>query len=696
MKIMLLQKVGFAGLLLSLSALSQAFYVYPARSVLGLDDSCRQQDKSSAIDCLFSEAVVAPEYREELRALLLTQVKAAFPNYITDNITAKTRNQTWVVSTEVVRASRYTVAKGSTVDIFLPITVSLKITNILSGEVLFSRSHTEIQPTSFLAADLEEDQTKEAIRQQYQKLLKSSLESVIQQAGKSFQPTQIATKVQKVWKGYLILDKGLDAGIGNNDELVQTDGASIRVIHAEANYSVAIPILGKDIRKETVFQKIATSTRNAVRKPKALLADIAVPTGASVNLVEQLFTDNLGEAAFSLIPVNARFSQLSQAISQETDLSQDNIAGLDTGKSENGNFRPLPELFLRVSVAEPLVYSIASATGGIQHRIVESRVYGDMLDNTGRVVFATQAKDHIEENIPVGSGFDTESRIEVTTKNALLDLAKQFTTNVKFNRFSLKVDSTKDDTFEVLDANGQLQTGASIKVFRQVKADDIDALIPLWEARVEQRNGDAALARLLLPINSVSEQTLKPKSSDIVLLDSASQGGAGGFVFCKDSPNTVDDIKEFGNIPQQVYYYVAANSPSPIYAGMASYVGQLPISDAITNLTKNAGFRDTVKPKFFYPIDQTCLFTHYKIQVTEKSCTEPKMVDPVCQLKVMAGVAIKKKDAQGVVLDTAGLSQNILINTVLSSQEAHIVRDNAQERVNQLLKSILSNQLFKR
>ena len=198
---MLLQKVGFAGLLLSLSALSQAFYVYPARSVLGLDDSCRQQDQSSAIDCLFSEAVNAPEYREELRALLLTQVKAAFPNYITDNITAKTRNQTWVVSTEVVRASRYTVAKGSTVDIFLPITVSLKITNILSGEVLFSRSHTEIQPTSFLAADLEEDQTKEAIRQQYQKLLKSSLENVIQQASKSFQPTQIATKVQKVWKG---------------------------------------------------------------------------------------------------------------------------------------------------------------------------------------------------------------------------------------------------------------------------------------------------------------------------------------------------------------------------------------------------------------------------------------------------------------------------------------------------------------
>ncbi len=47
------------------------------------------------------------------------------------------------------------VNKGSTVDIFLPLTVSLKLTNILSGEVLFTRSHTEIQPASFLAADLE-------------------------------------------------------------------------------------------------------------------------------------------------------------------------------------------------------------------------------------------------------------------------------------------------------------------------------------------------------------------------------------------------------------------------------------------------------------------------------------------------------------------------------------------------------------
>ena len=675
---------------------SQAFYLYPARSVFGLDDVCRQEDKSSAIDCLFKEAVSTPEYREQLRTLLLSSVQSAFPAYVSDNITAKTRNQTWVVSAEVVRASRYMVNKGATTDIFLPLTVSLKFTNILSGEVLFSRSHTEIQPASFLAADLESDATKEVLRKHYQELLKTSLENVIKEASQHFQPAQITTTVQKVWKGYVILDKGLDAGIGNNDELVQGDGSSIRVIHAEANYAVAILILGKDIHKDAVFEKIATSTRNAVRKPKALLADIHVPAGYSKNLLEQLFSDNLGDAAFTLIPINARFSQLSQAISQETELSQDHIAGLDSGKSANGNFRPLPELFLRISVAEPLVYSITSSTGEVQHRVVESRVYGDMLDNTGRVVFATQAKDRIEENIPSGIGFDTEQRIEATTKNALLELAKQFTGKVKFNRFSLKVDNTQDDTFEVIDSSGQLQIGAAIKVFRQVKADDVDALIPLWEARVEQRKGDIAIARLLLPINSIPEQTLKPKSNDLVLLDSASQGGSGGLAFCKDNPNTVDDLNRWGNIPQQVYYYIAANSPSPIYAGMTSYVGQLSLTDAITTLTKNTGFRNTVSPKFFYPSDKACLFTHYKVQITEKTCTDTQVIDPICQLKVMIGVAIKKKDAQGVVLDTAGLSQNISINTVLSSQEFSIIRDSSEKQMEPLLKGIISNPLFKR
>lgn len=692
---MLRIKALVTGLLMAISSWSQAFYVYPARSVFGLDDSCRQQDKNSAIDCLFHEAVKSPEYREELRALLLAQVTAAFPSYITDNITSKTRNQTWVVSTEVVRASRYTVTKASTVEVFLPITVSLKITNILSGEVLFSRSHTEIQPTSFLAADLEAEQTKEVIRQQYQKLLKSSLEGVIRQASQSFQPAQISTKVQKVWKGYLILDKGLDAGIGNNDELIQSEGSSIRVIHAEANYAVAIPILGKDIRKEMVFEKIATSTRNAVRKPKALLADVSVPTGASANLVEQLFSDNLGEAAFSLIPVNARFSQLSQAISQETDLSQDSIAGLDTGKSANSNFRPLPELFLRISVAEPLVYSIASATGDTLHRVVESRVYGDMLDNTGRVVFATQAKDRIEEKIPKGIGFDNESRVEVVTKNALLDLAKQFSSNIKFNRFSLKVNDTKEDTFDVLDASGQLQTGAAIKVFRQVQADDIDALIPLWEARVEQRNGDVAVARLLLPINSVPEQTLKPKSNDIVLLDSASQGGSGGMAFCKENPNTPSSALNAGSIPEQVYFAVAGRSAKPIYAGFSSYTGQKSLADAVAKLTTNTGFRNTVNPIFYYPQGVGCFFTHYQASILDDSCTVQTETTR-CDLKVNLTLVVRQLDGQGNKIATAGLSEEFPIHKVDSQVRDAVLRQEFQQRTDKLLSDILKKPLFQR
>ncbi len=668
---------------------SQAFSIYPSQNILGLNDSCQQQQGDSALDCLFTEAIDTEEYKQDLRDTFKNLSKQVFPSYIVDNITSKTRNQTWVLSAEVVRASRYNVNKGTTSEVFLPITVSLKLTNIMTGEVLFSRNYTEIQPTSFLTAELNNDTTKQALKTHYQTLLKSSIEGVLKEAAQAFQPSRISSQVQKNWKGYIILDKGLESGIGNNDELVDTTGNStVRVIHSEPEYAVAVPILANEIRKDMIFEKIATSTRNAVRKPKALLADVSISKGLSASLVEQLFSDNLGEASFSLLPINSRFTQLSQSISQETDLSQEHIAALDVAKSSNSNFRPLPDLFLRVSVAEPLIYSLPSVTGDVQHRVVESRVYGDLLDNTGRVIFAAQAKDRIEENIPKGIGFDTNARTEVATKNALLDLAKQFSTQVKFNRFSLKVDDVNQDILEVIDNDGQLQIGAAIKVFRKINVEGMDVLVPLWEARVEQRGTNKAIARLLLPISATSDQTLKPKSNDIVLLDSATQGGASGVAFCKDNPNTVDDIK-FGNIPQQAYYFVASKSKVPVYGAMTSYIGQNSLAESVQKITQNTGFRAAVKPQFFYPSDQACLFTHYKIMVTNKdNCNAFQESDSICQLKVMTGIAIKKKGIQGEVVESLGLSQNSDIKDVLSSQEAAIIKDKAQLNVESLLKQI--------
>lgn len=668
---------------------SQAFQIYPSQNILGLNDPCQQQQADSALDCLFTEAVGSEEYKQDLRDTFKNVSKQVFPSYIVDNITSKTRNQTWVLSAEVVRASRYNVNKGTTSEVFLPITVSLKLTNIMTGEVLFSRNYTEIQPASFLTVDIDSEITKQTLKSHYQALLKSSIEGLLKEAGQTFQPSRITSQVQKNWKGYIILDKGLESGIGNNDELVDTTGSStIRIIHSEPEYAVAVPILANEIRKDMIFEKVATSTKNAVRKPKALLADISTSNGISASLVEQLFSDNLGEAAFSLLPINPRFTQLSQSISQETDLSQEHIAALDVAKSSNSNFRPLPDLFLRVSVAEPLTYSLPSATGDVQHRVVESRVYGDLLDNTGRVIFATQAKDRIEENIPKGIGFDTNARIEVATKNALLDLAKQFSTQVKFNRFSLKVDDINEDTLDIVDNDGQLQIGAAIKVFRKINVDGIEVLVPLWEARVEKRSENKAIARLLLPISASSEQTLKPKSNDIVLLDSATQGGASGIAFCKDNPNTVDNIK-FGNIPQQTYYFVASKSKIPVYGAMTSYIGQNSLAESVQKITQNTGFRSAIKPQFFYPSEQACLFTHYKILITNKeNCNVFQDNDATCHLKIMTGIAIKKKSSQGDVLESVGLSQNSDIKDVLSSQESAIIKDKAQFSIDSLLKQI--------
>ncbi|HMV61149.1 MAG TPA: hypothetical protein PKC07_08080, partial [Agitococcus sp.] len=152
--------------------------------------------------------------------------------------------------------------------------------------------------------------------------------------------------------------------------------------------------------------------------------------------------------------------------------------------------------------------------------------------------------------------------------------------------------------------------------------------------------------------------------------------------------NTVDNIK-FGNIPQQTYYFVASKSKIPVYGAMTSYIGQNSLAESVQKITQNTGFRSAIKPQFFYPSEQACLFTHYKILITNKeNCNVFQDNDATCQLKIMTGIAIKKKSSQGDVLESVGLSQNSDIKDVLSSQESAIIKDKAQFSIDSLLKQI--------
>lgn len=313
--------------------------IYPSKGVFGLEQGCRTDPSryevnGSSIVCDFSQAIDNEVIRKQAEQLFVQGLRQGFGDQVVDTISQKTKNRTYIASLEVLRASEYVVKKDSTAEIFLPVTLSLKLTNVLSGEVIYSDSATLSQPIQVLTTEIDSPTTKTAIKQKFQSTLLTLTRQVTEELKSKLKISETETQVVDRWKSYLVLDKGFKQGVAAQDELSSIDGDLIRVVHADSDYAVAVPILMQGRSKR--FSKVSTNTRQAMNKPRALVVDVLTYQGESKDLIEQIFSDAVGEqASFTLTPVNRRYSAMAQSISEQTALAQ----------SEDINQRELPEFY---------------------------------------------------------------------------------------------------------------------------------------------------------------------------------------------------------------------------------------------------------------------------------------------------------------------------------------------------------------
>ena len=160
--------------------------IYPLKGIFGLEQGCRTdpskyEANGSSIVCDFSQAIDNDVIRKQAEQLFVQGLKQSFGEKIVDTISQKTKNRTYVASLEVLRASEYIVKKDSTAEIFLPVTLSLKLTNVLSGEVIYSDSVTLSQPIQVLTTEIDSTATKTAIRQKFQSTLLMLTQQVTQE-----------------------------------------------------------------------------------------------------------------------------------------------------------------------------------------------------------------------------------------------------------------------------------------------------------------------------------------------------------------------------------------------------------------------------------------------------------------------------------------------------------------------------------
>ncbi|MGE8557039.1 MAG: hypothetical protein ACN6NU_01005 [Acinetobacter sp.] len=585
--------------------------IYPSKGIFGLEQGCRAdpnkyEANGTSIVCDFSQAIDNDVIRKQAEQLFVQGLKQSLGEQIVDSISQKTKHRTYVASLDVLRASEYIVKKDSTTEIFLPVTLSLKLTNVLSGEVIYSDGATLSQPIQVLSSDIQSAATKAAIKQKFQSTLLSLTQQLTQDLKTKLQVIEIDTQVIDQWKSYLVLDKGFKQGIAIQDELSSAEGDLIRVVHADSDYAVAIPVMMQGNSKR--FSKVSTNTRQAMNKPKALMVDVLTYQAESKDLIEQIFSDAIGEqAAFTLTPVNHRYSAMAQSISEQTALAQ----------SADINQRELPEFFIRINVIPVIAYQqrIGKMT---QQQIFHSEVFAEMIDRSGRVIYSAHATDEIKDVISEGMGFSLEARKEVVLKNALLKLGQQFQKGIQFTRSDLKVSGSSGQSITIDDAGERLSSGMKVHVYHSDKAAGRNILIPTWEATILERQGRKVTAQLDFPVSS--NDRLPVRSGDSILLESSAPVGDSkqARVLCPGlHTEQVGEIPFYGFGPL-LYSAFTSQSKRPFYATGAGFKGQTLLKDAVVRMTENAGFKKNMDVNFFLPKDE-CLQPVFKIEVKESS-----------------------------------------------------------------------------
>jgi hypothetical protein len=561
-----------------------------------------------------------------------------FPATVISTITPQNKYRTYVVSMQITRADQYSVNKpDGNVDIYLPLAVNVYFTNILTGEVLYSVTRTRYSNLTATKADYASGQLKPRLEQAYRDNLKQLTSAVLEQAHSEFKPLQISATVTDTWKGYYILNKGVDAGIATGNELVTASGAGLKIIQSGKSYAVGIPTLGA-IHKGDELSFFSTATAGDVQKPRVLILDADTPSDFPGGYAATQFTQSLGsQASFTIVPVNPTFQAVLTDLSTNQGLQQEEVI----------QHRQLPNYFLRMKVLPPILYELPSNHEFAKARVFRSVAFAELVDGAGRVVYASQTEERLLDNtIDGGMAFDLKDRNKVLYANLISNLSKQFVKDVKFSSIELPLSQASAQEVSVKDPVGLLTPGASIRIYH--KLSDVSGVhesvaVPIWEAAVGAKQGTDVSASLIVPTGDAAYAVSVDAKKDLVLLEGNGSGSTSNLAY-----TLCDSVKDIGTLHlpalnDVAYFALGSSFKLPYYTGhYAVGAKHQALPDALADYA-NVGF---AKPVVVASTTTAqCIQPLIKISETSRTCKG----DGFCELKlqVVAGIQAVRGDAVG-------------------------------------------------
>lgn len=316
---------------------------------------------------------------------------------------------TLAVSLRLTRAALHTVAKpGGAVDAYAPITLTLDITNPATGEVVFTRTRSDVAEGVQAAGTVETE-----VARQFQAHLSNAMQKLVAESAAAFRPYAQTAKVvgsvmlAKGETGYVV-DKGRNAGLRSGDG-INGDG---KVIYAGPDYAVIEAQLS-EYRTGQVLSRMATAPVETLARPSVLTVVEGAPEGYSSQWLGQILEDALGSgSALAPVPVNAAFSGLRT------------MALGDAGASFDPDARSLPDYVASVRTVLLDSFSRPSEIPGVVVDHHEAFAFVTLVDASGRAIGTWQGHNMIEDKVSLGIRLSAAQRHDAVLRNALEDAAK--------------------------------------------------------------------------------------------------------------------------------------------------------------------------------------------------------------------------------------------------------------------------------
>jgi hypothetical protein len=584
--------------ILAPSAILAAPAVYPVKGVFGFDAPALP-DKAPA----FAQWV-ASQGSDKLEKEFDTKFRKQFGGLAADDVTDINKHEVLVASLHLVRASQYVVPKMAFYEVHMPITLSIVITNPSTGEAIYSFTKTSYAATRVASLNANPQEQQQLIKDTAKNYI-TLTESLIKDAKAGYNPQKIEIAVVDTWKSLYILDKGSKFGIARDDSIVDAVGNELVVKHVAENYSVAISLLGSVDRSKKFFKYAIASTANQFNKPRVLTMREGWKNPV-LSDISYFFDSELSkESAFTLLPVNEYFRKLLERLATDT----------YAGKFETTEQRIMPDYLIKFSASPPRHYSIKEQ-GKFSINVYEQYILGELIDRQGRIIFSAVGSNRIEDKNVAGMVFDKNARLEVLLKNAVVNLAEQFSNSIRFSHFELPVTRVSGKQIEINDTSKELRLGQEVTLYRKIgKINGIksEVVVPLWQANViEARNGKVLLD-LILPL---ADKGTGISDNDLVIIDAitaattADQSSTSATYCTGVSPKLGNlEIEDFSVISRAYGYML----PYTLYDHDELFFRK------IRDAAKFGGFKDSLK------LDKIntggrCMVPVYQANIENSSC----------------------------------------------------------------------------